>query len=164
MELLNPDFGLVFWMLISFGLLLVLLRKYAWKPILSSITKREESITNALNAAHEAEKKLTNLKSENEALLAEARKERDLMLKEAREVKEKIIAEAKGIAQEEASKLVAAARENINNEKMKAVTELRNQVAILSVEIAEKILKEKMSDNAKQTEVMENIMKEVSLN
>lgn len=164
MELLNPDFGLVFWMLISFGLLLVLLRKYAWGPILSSIKKREESITNALNAAHEAEKKLTNLKSENEALLAEARKERDLMLKEAREVKEKIIAEAKGIAQIEATKLVATARENINNEKMKAVTELRNQVAILSVEIAEKILKEKMSDNAKQTEVMENIMKEVSLN
>lgn len=164
MELLNPDFGLVFWMLLSFGLLLVLLRKYAWKPILSSIQKREESITNALNSAKEAEKKLSELKSENEALLAEARKERDIILKEAREAKEKIIGEAKGIAQEEATRLVTAARENINNEKMKAITELRNQVAVLSLEIAEKILKENLSTNDKQSIVMENILKDVTLN
>lgn len=164
MELLNPDFGLVFWMLLSFGLLLVLLRKYAWKPILSSIQKREESITNALNSAKEAEKKLSELKSENEALLAEARKERDIILKEAREAKEKIIGEAKGIAQEEATRLVTSARENINNEKMKAITELRNQVAVLSLEIAEKILKENLSTGDKQTAMMENILKEVTLN
>ena len=164
MELLNPGFGLVFWMLISFFTLLIILRKYAWKPILNSVKKREESITNALESAKEAEKKLTDLKSENEALLAEARKERDIILKEAREAKEKIIGDAKGIAQEEANRLVTTARENITNEKMKAITELRNQVAILSLEIAEKILKEKMTDNAKQTEVMENLLKEVTLN
>lgn len=164
MDLLNPSIGLVFWMMISFTILLIVLRKFAWKPILTSIKKREESIANALNSAKEAEKKLNALKSENEALLAEAKKERDALLKEAREAKERIISEAKVIAQEEAARVTAAARENINNEKMKAVTELRNQVATLSVEIAEKILKEKMSDNAKQTEVMENIMKEVTLN
>jgi F-type H+-transporting ATPase subunit b len=164
MELLNPSFGLVVWTTFSFLILLVLLRRFAWKPILGTIKKREESINNALNSAKEAELKLTALKSENEALLAEARKERDAILKEAREAKERIINEAKGIAQEEAARLTASARENINNEKMKAVTELRNQVAILSVEIAEKILKEKMADSAKQTEVMENIMKEVTLN
>ena len=164
MDLLNPSIGLVFWMMISFILLLLILRRFAWKPILNSIKKREESISNALNSAKEAEKKLSALKSENEALLAEAKKERDAILKEAREAKEKIINDAKTIAQEEAARLTAIARENINNEKMKAVTELRNQVAVLSVEIAEKILMEKMGDNAKQTEVVENILKEVTLN
>jgi F-type H+-transporting ATPase subunit b len=164
MDLLNPSIGLVFWMMISFTILLIILRKFAWKPILGSLKKREDSINNALSSAKEAEKKLATLKSENETLLAEARKERDAMLREAREAKEKIINDAKTIAQEEAARLTASARENINNEKMKAVTELRNQVAILSVEIAEKILKEKMSDSAKQTEVMENILKEVTLN
>ena len=164
MELLTPSFGLVFWMLISFFVLLLILRKFAWKPILNSIKKREESISNALNSAKEAEKKLSALKSENEALLAEAKKERDAILKEAREAKEKIINEAKQTAQEEAARLTASARENINNEKMKAITELRNQVATLSIEIAEKILKEKMSESGKQTEVVENILKEVTLN
>lgn len=164
MDLLNPSIGLVFWMLISFTILLIILRRFAWKPILGSLKKREESIHNALSSAKEAEKKLSALKSENEALLAEAKKERDSILKEAREAKEKIINEAKGIAQEEAARLTATARENINNEKMKAVTELRNQVAILSVEIAEKILREKMGDSAKQNEVVQNILKEVTLN
>lgn len=164
MDLLNPSIGLVFWMMCSFLILLLVLRKFAWKPILGSIKKREESIANALNSAKEAEKKLTALKSENEALLAEAKRERDLIIKEAREAREKMIGDAKTAAQEEAARITASARENINNEKMKAITELRNQVANLSVEIAEKILKEKMSDNAKQTEVMENILKEVTLN
>ena len=164
MELLNPDFGLLFWMLLSFGLLLVLLRKYAWKPILQSLKKREDSIAAALNSAKEAEKKLSELKSENEALLAQARKERDIILKEAREAKDKIISEAKATAQEEATRLVTSARENINNEKMKAITELRNQVAILSLEVAEKILKENLSKGDKQAEVMESILKEVTLN
>jgi F-type H+-transporting ATPase subunit b len=164
MDLLNPSIGLVFWMMISFTILLIILRKFAWKPILGSLKKREDSINNALSSAKEAEKKLAALKSENENLLAEARKERDAMLREAREAKEKIVNDAKTIAQEEAARLTAAARENINNEKMKAVTELRNQVAILSVEIAEKILKEKMADSDKQSEVMGNILKEVTLN
>jgi len=164
MELLNPNVGLVFWMMISFLLLLVLLRKFAWKPIISTIKNREESIHKALNAAIEAEKKLGTLKSENEALLAQAKKEREEILKEAREARERMITEAKDKAQQEAGLLLASARENIQNEKMKAITELRNQVAVLSIEIAEKILKEKLSDDKKQQEVMDTILKEVTLN
>lgn len=164
MDLLNPNIGLVFWMTISFLVLLIILRKFAWKPILGMIKQREESINNALNAAADAEKKLATLQSENEALLVEARKERDLILKEAREAREKIVTDARSIAQEEADRLLKSARENIQNEKMKAITDLRNQVATLSIEIAEKILKEKLSDEAKQKEVMDNILKEVTLN
>ncbi|MCX7744711.1 MAG: F0F1 ATP synthase subunit B [Flavobacteriales bacterium] len=164
MELLNPNVGLVFWMMISFLILLFALTKFAWKPIVNAIKKREESINNALNAAADAEKRLQLLKSENENLLAQARKERDEILKEAREVRERMIADAKNKAQEEADRLVATARENIYNEKMKAMTELRNQVAQLSLEIAEKILNEKLADDAKQKEVVENILKEVTLN
>ncbi len=164
MELLNPNVGLVFWMMISFLILLFALTKFAWKPIVSAIKKREESISNALNAAAEAEKRLQSLKSENENLLAQARKERDEILKEAREVRERMIADAKNKAQEEADRLIATARENIYNEKMKAMTELRNQVAQLSLEIAEKILKERLADDAKQKETVEKILKEVTLN
>lgn len=164
MELLNPNVGLVFWMMISFLILLFALTKFAWKPIVSAIKKREESINNALNAAAEAEKRLQSLKSENENLLAQARKERDEILKEAREVRERMIADAKNKAQEEADRLVAAARENIYNEKMKAMTELQNQVAQLSLEIAEKILKERLADDAKQKEAIEKILNEVTLN
>lgn len=109
-------------------------------------------------------KKLGTLKSENEALLAQAKKEREEILKEAREARERMITEAKDKAQQEAGLLLASARENIQNEKMKAITELRNQVAVLSIEIAEKILKEKLSDDKKQQEVMDTILKEVTLN
>lgn len=164
MELLNPNVGLVFWMMISFLILLFVLTKFAWKPIVGAIKKREESINNALNAAADAEKRLQSLKSENENLLIQARKERDEILKEAREVRERMIADAKNKAQEEADRLIANARENIYNEKMKAMTDLRNQVAQLSLEIAEKILKEKLADDAKQKEAIENILKEVTLN
>ena len=164
MQLLNPNIGLLFWMMISFLILVFILAKYAWKPILGAIKKREETINNALNAATEAEKRLTTLKAENEVLLAEARKERDLILKEAREARERMINEAKAKAQEEADRLLAASRENIQNEKMKAITELRNQVATLSIEIAEKILKEKLADDTKQKQVVESILNEVTLN
>lgn len=164
MQLLNPNIGLVVWMLLSFLILVFILGKYAWKPILGAIRKREETINNALNAAVEAEKRLTSLKAENEALMAEARKERDIILKEAREARERMINEAKAKAQEEADRLLASSRENIQNEKMKAITELRNQVATLSIEIAEKILKEKLSGDDKQKQVVESILNEVTLN
>jgi F-type H+-transporting ATPase subunit b len=164
MELLNPSVGLVFWMMLSFFILLLLLAKFAWKPIIGAIKSREESINNALNAAAAAEKKLSSLKSENEALLTQAKKERDEILKEAREIREKLIADAKTTATQEAAKVVAAAQESIHNEKMKVVTDLRNQVAQLSIEIAEKILKERLSDDTKQKESVENIIKDIKLN
>lgn len=164
MDILLPDAGLVFWMLVSFLLLLVLLRKFAWKPILTAVKNREESISKALNAAAEAEKKLINLQAENEALLAEARKERDVMLKQAREVSDKIVSDAKDTAVAEGNRLLEEARASIQQEKMKVMTELRNQVATLSVEIAEKILKENLATNEKQQQVVSKILEDVTLN
>lgn len=164
MDLLNPDFGLVIWMLISFLGLVIILRKFAWKPILTAIKSREESISKALDAAKDAESRLGSLKAENEALLAEARRERDQILREARDAKDRIIAEAQEKASAEGTKMIAAARESIENEKMKALTELRNNVATFSIEIAEKILRQQMSDDAKQQEVVNRILKEVNLN
>lgn len=164
MDILLPDAGLVFWMLISFLLLLVLLRKFAWKPILTAVKNREESISKALNAAAEAEKKLVSLQAENEELLAEARKERDAMLKQAREASDKIVSAAKETAVEEGNRMLEEARAAIQQEKMKVMTELRNQVATLSVEIAEKILKENLATDEKQNQVVNKLLEDVTLN
>ena len=117
MELVKPSIGLIFWMAVSFSIILFLLRKFAWKPILGMIKDREESIENALASAEKAKEEMKALKSDNERILAEARNERDAMLKEAREMKDKMIAEAKNTATKEGERLLAAARENIRNEK-----------------------------------------------
>ena len=138
MELVKPSIGLIFWMVVSFSIILFLLRKFAWKPILGMIKEREESIENALAAAEKAKEEMKELQSSNERILAEARSERDAMLKDARDIREKMISEAKGIASKESERLLQSARENIQNEKMAAVTELKNQVAVLSIEIADR--------------------------
>src|ERR1051326_1074904 len=131
MNLVTPDIGLLFWMLVSFGIVLFILKKYAWKPILKSLDERNNSIQNALDEAKKARDEMSNLKADNEKIIAAAKTERDNILKEAREIKDKMIAEAKERASKEADKLVTAARENIQNEKMAAITELKNQVAHL---------------------------------
>src|ERR1700741_255862 len=118
MELVKPAFGLIFWMCISFGIIFFLLKKFAWKPILNMLSERETSIQNALDAAEKAKEEMKALQSNNERILAEAKNERDSMLKEAREIREKMIAEAKGLAAKEGDRLLKAARENIQNEKM----------------------------------------------
>ncbi len=166
MEKLISEFsiGLFFWQTVLFVGLIFLLRKFAWKPILNAVNEREEKIQQALKAAEEAEKKMQALNNESEALLKHAREERDQILKEARETKEAIISEAKTKAVAEAEKIIAQARETINNEKMAAITELKNQVAVLSIEIAEKILKEQLSGNDKQKAIIDNLLKEVNLN
>ena len=148
----------------SFCILFFLLAKFAWKPILKAVKDREASIEDALNAAEEATRKMAELKSNNEALLNEARVERDAMLKEARDVKDKIIAEAKVAANTEGDKIIAAAKETINHEKLAAITELKNQVATLSIEIAEKILKEELSSADKQKAMIDNVVKDINLN
>ncbi len=158
------SFGLFFWQLFLFVGLILLLRKFAWKPILKAVEERESSIENALEAAEEAKKKIAELKSNNEDLLNKAREERDLMLKEAREMKDKIVAEAKNTANAQAEKIVAEARESIQHEKMAAITELKNQVAVLSIEIAEKILKEELSSADKQKAIIDNVVKDINLN
>ena len=162
--LLDPAIGLIFWTTLTFILLLVLLGKFAWKPILNAIKTREQGIEKALASAESALKDMRELKSNNEKILAEARNERDALIKEAREAKDAIIAEAKGKAQKDADRILASAREQITNEKNAAVTELKNQVATLSLEIAEKILRSELSSDEKQKALVNNLMKDVNLN
>ncbi len=162
--LVTPEIGLIVWTTVTFVILLFLLTKFAWKPILSAVKQREENIEEALKAADRAKKEMEALKADNEKLLNEARIERDAMLKEARETKDKIIAEAKEKASQEADRIIQDARQSIQHEKMAAITELKNQVAELSIEIAEKILKEELSKEEKQKAMLENFVKEINLN
>lgn len=164
MELVKPSIGLIFWMFVSFSIILFLLKKFAWGPILGMIKEREESIENALAAAENAKEEMKALQSSNERILAEARVERDNMLKDARDIKDKMIADAKGIATKESERLLQSARENIQNEKMAAISELKNQVAVLSIEIAEKILKSELSSDEKQKSLVKNLLQDVNLN
>jgi F-type H+-transporting ATPase subunit b len=164
MELVKPDFGLIFWMLLSFGILVFLLAKFAWKPILKALKEREQSIEDSLRSAEKARNEMANLKADNEKLLAEARNERDKILKEAREAKENIINEARGKASEEADRLIKIARESIHNEKMAAITDLKNQVANLSIEIAEKVIRQQLSTDEKQKALVAEMLKDVKLN
>lgn len=164
MELLKPSEGLLFWTTLVFVILLVLLRKFAWKPILGAVHQREDKIQTALDSAKEAEEKMQELTSKNEALLKEAVLERDAMLKEAKAAKTAIVSEAKEIASKEAEKVLADAREQINIEKSKAVAELKNQVAVLSIEIAEKVLRGELSDKTKQEALVNNLIEDVNLN
>lgn len=162
--LVTPDLGLIVWTTVVFCILLFLLAKFAWKPILNAVNQREKSIEEALNKAEEAKKEMAELKSANEDLLKEARAERDEMLKEARTLKDKIIAEAKAKANEDAERIIASAKESIQHEKMAAVTELKNQVANLSIEIAEKILKQELSNETKQASMIDNVVENIQLN
>ena len=164
MELVQPALGLVFWMMVTFLIILFILKKFAWKPILGMIKEREEGIEKALQSAEQARQDMHLLKSSNEKILAEARVEKDAMLKEARDTKDAIINEAKTKAKIEADKVIAQAREAIQTEKLAAITELKAQVATLSIDIAEKILKVQLSSEEKQKTLTGNLIKEVTLN
>jgi len=166
METLISNFstGLFLWQTIIFIVLIFALKKFAWKPILNSVTEREESIKEALKSAEEARLKLAELKTDNQALLNEARVERDAILKEARTMKDGIVAEAKASASLVGDKMIADARESIQHEKMAAITDLKNQVAVLSIEIAEKILKDELSSADKQKAIIDNLVKDIVLN
>ena len=159
MNLAHPE-SLLFWNTITFLILLFLLSKYAWKPIMKSVKEREASINSALEAA----KEMQNLKANNERLLAEARVERDLMLKEAREMKDKIVAEAKEEAQREGDKLIKQAKDLIDSEKKVALAQLKDQIAALSIEMAQKIMINELVDTKKQTVLINNYLKDVTLN
>ena len=163
-SLITPGIGLIFWTSVVFVLLLLILSKFAWKPILNAMKTREQGIEDALASAERALNDMRELKSNNERILNEARAERDAMLKEARETKESIIAEAKQKAQADADRIMTTARDQIRNEKNAAVAELKNQVAQLSIEIAEKILKSELSNDEKQKTLVSNLMKDVNLN
>ncbi|MFT5970299.1 MAG: F-type H+-transporting ATPase subunit b [Flavobacteriales bacterium] len=164
MDLVTPSLGLIFWTGITFLILLVILRKAAWKPILGAVKAREESITNALESAEKARNEMADLQADNERILNEARAERDAMLKEARELKAQMIVDAKGLASAEGDKMIANAKASIENEKMAAITELKNKVAELSIEIAEKVIRKEFDNADKQKEFAGNLLKEVTLN
>jgi len=164
MELVTPEIGLIFWTTVVFSLLLIVLKKYAWKPILSAVDERNKSIEDALRAADKAKEEMLSLSADNERILMEAKKERDTILKEGREIKESIIAEAKDKAKVDAEKILTTAKEQIINEKMKAITELKNQVATLSIEIAEKILESELQDLNKQKELVTKAIANKDLN
>lgn len=162
--LLEPSYGLIVWTLLAFLTVLFLLKKFAWKPILKSLKEREESIQNAIDEAKRTKEEMAKLKAGNEKILQEAKAERDRIMKEAREAKDSIIAEAKQKAQKEGERMIAIARETIQNEKMSAITELKNQVASLSIQIAEKILREELSSQEKQKQLVKALLEDVNLN
>ena len=166
MEKLITDFslGLFFWQTLLFVVLVVFLKKYAWKPILSAVEDREEGIKDALASAVKAKAEMESLNADNERVLLEAKQERDKLLKEARETKDSIIKEAKEKANIEADRLMSSAKEQIANEKIKAITELKKTVASLSIDIAEKVLKSELKNKSMQEKFIETTLKETELN
>ncbi|WP_336066675.1 F0F1 ATP synthase subunit B [Mesoflavibacter sp. CH_XMU1404-2] len=164
-KLINEfSIGLFFWQLVLFVGLVLLLRKFAWKPILDAVEKREEGIQNALDAAENAKLEMQNLQADNDKLLKEARAEREAMLKEARELKNKMIEDAKSEAQEQANKMIEQAQAAIESEKKSAMAELKGQVAGLSLEIAEKVVRQELSNKDKQVELVESMLGDAKLN
>ncbi len=164
MELITPSFGLIFWMLLGFGILFFILAKFAWPVIIKSITDREKRIEEQLSEAAKAREEMKNLKSEHEALLAQAKEERDAILAEARKMSEKMYDDAKEKAANEAQLLIEDAKKSIHFEKMKAVTDIKNEIAQMSIEIAEKVLMEELTDKDKQEALVAKWLKDVNIN
>ncbi len=162
MNFVAPE-SLVFWTSIIFLILLLLLKKFAWKPILGAVNEREDTIRTALKEAENARKEMQNLTADNERILKEARAERDTLLKEAREIKESIIIDAREEAKVQTTKIIEQAQATIQSEKQAAITDLKNQVAELSIGIAEKVVRGDLSDINKQTKLVEDLLKEVTI-
>ena len=164
MELITPGLGLIFWMTLAFLFLVFFLGKFAWAPILLMLKERETSIHEALNSANQAREEMKQLKFSNEQLLQDAKNERDALLNDARKIRDRLIEEARIKAGEEASRIVEGAKASINNEKMAAMTELKNQIAENSLTLAKFILKRELSDPEKQEEYIQELLKEVKFN
>jgi len=164
MELITPGLGLVFWMVLSFSIILFILKKFAWKPILEALKERENTIDTALKSADKAREEMGQLKADNEKIIKETKNIRDRLLKEARQVKDEIIVEAKQKANSEATKIIADAKRKIENEKEAALDEIKNQVAGFSVEIAEKILKKKLEKSKDQQNLINELINEIKIN
>lgn len=164
MDLLLPKLGLFFWALLIFLILVMLLKKYAWKPIMSAITSREEGIQKSIDEAKKVREEMANLKSENEALLAAARVEREKMLKEARSMAEEIVTKSRQDAEVEYKRTMEKALEEIRSEKMRALVDVKNQLAQLSIDVAEKILRQELSNTKVQEDVVDRFVKDLHLN
>lgn len=164
MDLLTPDLGYFVWALIIFLVLLLILRKFAWKPIIKMLNEREQNISGAIATAEKVKAEMAQLQTDNEALLAKAREERAKLMKEARETKDKIINDAKEQAKVEANKIIVDAQQAINAQKMAALTDVKNEVGKLVIEVSEKILKRELSGQNKQEEYINGLVNTVKLN
>lgn len=164
MDLIKPDLGLLFWTGLVFCLLLLLLAKYAWKPILNAVNAREQKISESLDLAIKTKAEMQLLQAENEKILKEARAERDAIMKDAKETAVKMIEEAKGKAKLEANKIVENAKSSINMEKAAAIAELKNQLAGFSLDIAEKIVRNELSSDEKQKALAEKLADDIKMN
>jgi F-type H+-transporting ATPase subunit b len=164
MSLLTPGLGFFIWTLVAFLIVLFLLKKFAWKPILKSLGDREANIANAIASAEKVKAEMAQMQSENEALLTKAREEKALMLKEARETKDRIISEAKEQAKVEANKIVLEAQAAISAQKMAALTEVKNQVGKLVIEVSEKVLRRELAAKEAQEAHIKGLVDEVKLN
>ena len=164
MDLLTPSFGLLIWTVLAFLIVFFILKKFAWKPILKSLKERETGIADSLATAEKVRAEMAQLKNENEILLAEAREERAMMMKDARDTKDKIINEAKEKAKFEANKIMLDAQAAIETQKMAAITEVKNQVGNLVIEVSEKILRRELSNKPEQEKYIKQLSEEVKLN
>ncbi len=162
--MIEPGIGLLFWMTLTFLILLFLLAKFAWKPILAAVNEREVTIVDSLNQAKLAKQEVENLKAENEIIIREAKVQRDQILKEARDIRDRIVGEAKGLAEVEGSKMIESARQTIQAEKSAAVSDIKSQIGTLSVSIAESILKQKLDNDGAQNALVANILNTSNLN
>ena len=164
MDLITPDLGLMFWTGLVFLLLMFVLTKFVWKPILAAVNSREQSITASIELAEKTMSEMKALQAQNEDLLKEARAERDSIVKDAREIATKMVDDSKNTAKVEAEKIINSAREAVNNEKTAALAEIKTQIAILSIEIAEKVVKGELSSADKQKALSEKLAADFNLN
>ncbi|MCU0339291.1 MAG: F0F1 ATP synthase subunit B [Spirosomaceae bacterium] len=164
MELLTPAIGLLFWMLVVFGILVVILKVAAWKPILNGLKEREHQIQSALDLAEKTRAEMAKLQADNEKLLAEARAERDSILKAAKESGDRVIAEAKEKAQAEGKRIIEDAREAINNERAAIVSQMKKEIVTISLDIAEKVIRKELADKTSQEKLVSDLVKEAHLN
>jgi F-type H+-transporting ATPase subunit b len=164
MELLTPSFGLIFWTLLAFIIVFFILKKFAWKPILKALNDREKGIADSLETADRVRAEMSQLKSENEELLAQAREERAAMLKEARDIKDRIVNDAKEQAKAEASKIMTETQQAIEQQKMAAMTDVKNQIGKMVIEVAEKILRKELGSKEAQEAHIRDLVEEVKLN
>jgi len=164
MDLLTPELGLFFWTLIAFLAVFLILRKFAWGPILNSLGEREKGIADSIATAQKVKAEMAQMKSENEKLMAQAREERSTMLKEAKEIKDRMINEAKDQAKTEANKIIADAQLQIQQQKNAALTEVKNEIGNLAVEVAGKILRQELAASKGQEAYMQLLSEDIKLN
>lgn len=164
MELLMPGIGLLFWTLVAFSIVFFILKKYAWKPILNTLKNREVSIANAITSAEKVKLEMAQLKNESEAIMTKAREERAAILKEAKDMADKIMVQAKEQAKADASKIIIDAQAAIQQQKMAALTDVKNQVGQLALEVAEKILRKQLSNKEAQESYIKELAQDIQLN